>query len=153
MHGGVTETIEQTLLSFISMAFSTFSKNSFSYISTLPQIPRRRIPFQLPLINAVKSSEPRNEKLTETNTQEISTNSQPATTASPPPKPKKPVYSSELMKSSLFTGAYVKNNTNLVVEILLTFFCFLSLAVKKGQIVSVDKEKYLNSVNVSVLFL
>ncbi|KAL3528079.1 hypothetical protein ACH5RR_012735 [Cinchona calisaya] len=95
------------------MAFSaTFSRSSLSYISTLSNIPLRRIPIRLPLVQAVKSSEPGNEKLTETKTQEISTNSQPATTTSPPPKPRKPVYS-----------------------------------MKKGQIVRVDKEKYLNSVN------
>ncbi|CAI9108904.1 OLC1v1008609C1 [Oldenlandia corymbosa var. corymbosa] len=62
---------------------------------------------------AVNSSEPANES--EAKTPQVSTNSQPATSATstpPPPKPKKPVYS-----------------------------------MKKGQIVRVDKEKYLNSVN------
>ncbi|XP_027077906.1 NAD(P)H-quinone oxidoreductase subunit O, chloroplastic [Coffea arabica] len=96
------------------MAFSaTFSKSSFSYISTLLHSPARRIPFRIRVVKAEKSAEPASDqKLTETKTQEVSTNSQPASSTSPPPKPKKPVYS-----------------------------------MKKGQIVRVDKEKYLNSIN------
>lgn len=35
--------------------------------------------------------------------------------------------------------------------VFIFFFTFFSLgAVKKGQIVRVDKEKYLNSINVSI---
>lgn len=96
------------------MAFSaTFSKSSFSYISTLPRTPARRIPCRIRLVKAEKSAEPANDqKLAETKAQEISTNSQPGSSTSPPPRPKKPVYS-----------------------------------MKKGQIVRVDKEKYLNSIN------
>ncbi|XP_071912758.1 NAD(P)H-quinone oxidoreductase subunit O, chloroplastic isoform X3 [Coffea arabica] len=102
------------LLFLSSMAFSaTFSKSSFSYISTLLHSPARRIPFRIRVVKAEKSAEPASDqKLTETKTQEISTNSQRASSTSPPPKPKKPVYS-----------------------------------MKKGQIVRVDKEKYLNSIN------
>ncbi|XP_027074107.1 NAD(P)H-quinone oxidoreductase subunit O, chloroplastic isoform X2 [Coffea arabica] len=103
------------LLFLSSMAFSaTFSKSSFSYISTLLHSPARRIPFRIRVVKAEKSAEPASDqKLTETKTQEISTNSQRASSTSPPPKPKKPVYS-----------------------------------MKKGQIVRVDKEKYLNSINI-----
>lgn len=84
------------------MAFSAaFSQTSFSYnISTLSHNSTRRLipPYQFPyVIRAVKSSEPaEDKKVSETKTQDASSpNSQPATTSPPPPKTKKPVYSSE----------------------------------------------------------
>jgi hypothetical protein len=43
------------------------------------------------------------------------------------------------------------NGCYLYMFVFIFFFTFFSLgAVKKGQIVRVDKEKYLNSINVSI---
>ncbi|CAA3012187.1 NAD(P)H-quinone oxidoreductase subunit O, chloroplastic [Olea europaea subsp. europaea] len=94
------------------MAFSAArSHSSFSCLSTFSKYPRKIPTGHLKLVRAVKSSEPQNEKIAQTEAKESSSsNAKPAVTA--PPKPKKPVYS-----------------------------------MKKGQIVRVDKDKYLNSVN------
>lgn len=128
------------------MAFSsTFSHNSLScFSSSFPQTPRPS-PFRFTSIRAVKSAEPDKEKLAKSNTQQDSSNAQPPTTA--PKYPKKPVYSSEYLWASVFSLVL-----KLMVGWVLIFqFWFVIWAVKKGQIVRVDKEKYLNSINVSWL--
>uniref|UniRef100_A0A6N2NCS1 NAD(P)H-quinone oxidoreductase subunit O, chloroplastic n=1 Tax=Salix viminalis TaxID=40686 RepID=A0A6N2NCS1_SALVM len=98
---------------------ATLLKSSFPGFSPLPQTLRRNH-FYIPSIRAVKSTEPEKEKATKT--EEPSTKAQPSTPAAAP-KPKKPIYS------------------------ILVLIHFFFVAVKKGQIVRVDKEKYLNSVN------
>ncbi|KAG7982894.1 hypothetical protein I3843_04G076400 [Carya illinoinensis] len=94
-----------------SMAFTAVLSQycSFSCLSRFPPTSRRN-PLRLHSIRAVKAAEPGDEKTTQTNSEESSSNAQPST--KPSKFPKKPVYS-----------------------------------MKKGQIVRVDKEKYLNSVN------
>lgn len=133
-----------------SMAFTAVLSQycSFSCHSRFPPTSRRN-PLRLHSIRAVKAAEPGDEKTTQTNSEESSSNAQPST--KPSKFPKKPVYSSEFW--NFITISYLfwklKGQRCSLSSSLIPRFSSLG-AVKKGQIVRVDKEKYLNSVNVSI---
>lgn len=135
-----------------SMAFTAvLSQSSFSCLSRFPPTSRRN-PLRLQSIRAVKAAEPGEEKTTQTKSEEeSSSNAQPST--KPSKLPKKPVYSSEFWNfMTIFYLFWKWKRTKMLILIFLAIVLrFSSLGtVKKGQIVRVDKEKYLNSVNVSI---
>lgn len=135
-----------------SMAFTAvLSQSSFPCLSRFPPTSRRN-PLRLQSIRAVKAAEPGEEKTTQTKSEESSSNAQPST--KPSKLPKKPVYSSEFWNFMTIFYLFWKwkgQRCSFLYIFLAIALRFSSLGtVKKGQIVRVDKEKYLNSVNVSI---
>lgn len=137
------------------MAFSaTLSgdlQSSFRRFSHFSQTSRRN-PIRFRSIRAVKSAEPEKEKKTAEAKTQDSSNAQPSSPPKPAPSKllKKPVYSSEFSFCEIFFFIIFFNEFwefVLLFSDCLLFVC--CCAVKKGQIVRVDKEKYLNSINVS----
>lgn len=127
------------------VSFSTTSSSSSSSTRFLTRNPRiQLIPIQF-RIRAVQSSEPAAQK----SDAETKVQDSPPPTTKPPLKPKKPVYSSQYTHTFMFTYRLQRAGFCIISLLTLLFFLILIL-VKKGQIVRVDKEKYLNSVNVRV---
>lgn len=112
------------------MAMAALSSPTFYKIHTSFSRPLRFSSVR-PVAAAAEPPSPPPQKLTQ---QDSSSSTQA------PKRPKKPVYSSQLP-------------LQLIYQIYIFAYLFMSSflllpAVKKGQIVRVDKDKYLNSINV-----
>jgi hypothetical protein len=124
------------------MAFSVTHcyYNSFPSLSHFSKTSiKKHVRCSFPLIRAAQAGEPKPETKSDASSSSSSTTTAKSSPSPPKTLPKKPVYSCESTKSLFIYLSVWFHHSLLLIN---------SWTVKKGQIVRVDKEKYLSSINV-----
>jgi hypothetical protein len=124
------------------MAFSVTHcyYNSFPSLSHFSKTSiKKHVRCSFPLIRAAQAGEPKPETKSDASSSSSSTTTAKSSPSPPKTLPKKPVYSCESTKSLFIYLSVWFHHSLLLIN---------SFTVKKGQIVRVDKEKYLSSINV-----